>query len=70
MEEADRKAWERATVNLQGRLDPGNKMIAAQDFRHTVQEETEGVADFTRRLEKTFKIAFVKDYFSREWLLI
>ena len=40
--------------------------MAAQDFRHTVQGETELVADFIRRLERTFQIAYGRDGMSTE----
>ena len=35
--------------------------MAAQDFHHAVQLENESVADFVRRLEKTFQIAYGRD---------
>ena len=46
---------------LRGRLDPGSKTMAAQDFRHSRQKSSESVADFIRRLEKTYQIAYGKD---------
>ena len=48
------------------RLDPGNKVLAAQDFRHTTQKEAEAVADFIRKLERTFRIAYGSDHFTQE----
>lgn len=39
----------------------GTKVLAAQDFRHTVQKEGENVADFVRRLERAFRIAYGGD---------
>ena len=62
----EKNNWERASSALSIRLDPGSKVIAAQDFRHTIQEETEGVANFIRRLERTFRIAYGGDHFSQE----
>ena len=41
-------------IALRVRLDPGGRALAAQDFRHTFQRETEQVGDFIRRLERTF----------------
>jgi hypothetical protein len=66
LEENERSDWKRATTALRARLDPGNKVIAAQDFRHTTQEESEKVADFIRRLERTFRIAYGSDHFNQE----
>ncbi len=46
---------------LRGRLDPGSKATAAQDFRHTSQGEGESVSDFIRRIEKMFQLAYGGD---------
>ncbi len=46
-------------MSVQERLDQGTTVLATQDFRHTVQEEMEGVADFIRRLERVFHIMVV-----------
>ena len=54
----DRETYETATQALRTRLDPGGRALAAQDFRHTVQRESEAVGDFVRRLERTFQIAY------------
>ena len=35
--------------------------MAAQDFRHASQEDNEKVADFIRRLERTFRLAYGHD---------
>lgn len=40
--------------------------MAAQDFRHTSQKSDESVADFIRRLEHTFQIAYGRDKMSTE----
>ena len=55
-----------AVKTLKERLDPGSKVLAGQDFRHTTQGETESVADFIRRLERTFQIAFGSGVMSTE----
>ena len=47
-------------------LDQGTKVLAAQDFRHTVQKEHEKVADFVRRLERVFHIAYGRDAMSKD----
>ena len=58
MDESDNKTWDTAIPVLRKRLDQETKILAAQDFRHTAQGETEKVADFIRRLERTFRIAY------------
>ena len=42
-------------------MDPGSKTMAAQDFRHSAQLESESVADFIRRLEEAYQIAYGRD---------
>ena len=51
---------------LQARLDPGGRSLAAQDFRHMMQHETESVSDFIQRLENFFQIAYGRDQLSKE----
>lgn len=62
----DKGSYADAIQALRNRLDPGGRALAAQDFRHTVQGETELVADFIRRLERTFQIAYGRDGMSAE----
>jgi len=63
----DHKAtFEGATVALKGRLDPGGQVVAAQDFRHVVQQPSEPVADYVRRLERTFRRAYGRETLSGE----
>ena len=45
-----------ATTVLRNRLDQSSCTMAAQDFRHAMQKETESVADFIRRLKQTFRL--------------
>ena len=52
----DQKSFSAATQALQTRLDPGNRALAAQDFRHLSQSEAEPVSNFIRRLERTFQV--------------
>ena len=40
--------------------------MAAQDFRHAIQLEDEPVADYIRRLEQTFRMAYGRDGMSVE----
>ena len=39
---------------LHARLDPGRQALAAQDFRHKMQRETEGVATYITRVKRAF----------------
>ena len=49
------------------RLESGmRRVFAAQDFRHTSQKEMESTADFIRRLERTFNVAYGHDSMSVE----
>ena len=66
MEERERQNFAGAIETLKYRLDPGNRTLAAQDFRHVRQKEAEAVSDFIRRLEKTFQVAYGKDHMSME----
>ena len=54
-EKCDRQ---KAVKALRERLNPGGKALAAQDFRHTAQKGNESVADYIRRLEHMFHIAY------------
>ena len=56
--EVDKKNYTRAVQALQGKLEPVNKMLAAQDFHHISQTDHESVADFIRHLEHTFKVTY------------
>ena len=47
---------ESAVNALRLRLDPGNKTVAAQEFRHTIQRAKESVASYIRRLERAFQV--------------
>ena len=53
---AERSTYQSAITALRTRLDPGNNTLAALDFRHITQKETESVSEFIRRLEHTFQI--------------
>ena len=60
------KILETAVKFLKERLDPCSRVLAGQDFRRTVQGDTETVADFICRLEKSYRVAFGNDRMSRE----
>ena len=64
--EIEKESYSQAIQALQGKLEPANKILAAQDFRHISQGDHESVADFIRRLEHTFKIAYGRDSMSQE----
>ena len=64
--ETEKVSYSRAMQALQGKLEPANKILAAQDFRHISQGDHKSVADFIRRLEHTFKIAYGQDSMSQE----
>ena len=61
-----KKSYERATDALRFRLEPESKTLAAQDFRHTSHNQEEPVADFVRRLERVFNLAYGRDGLSAE----
>lgn len=44
LEEVEKEDWGQAVTALRARLDPGSKVLAAQDFRHTSLK----VSDFVR----------------------
>ena len=51
---------------LRARLDPGSRVLAAQDFRHAIQRDDEPVADYIQRGERCFQIAYGHDSLSLE----
>ena len=55
-----------ATEALRVKLDPGCRTLAAQEFRHSIQRETEPVADYIRRLEQAYRKAYGRDGMSSE----
>lgn len=66
LEEEEKENYDSAIKALRDVLGPGSKVLAAQDFRHTTQEDGESVAVFVRRLERTFRIAYGGDKLSSE----
>ena len=58
---SEKDIYVKAVEALHTRLDPGSRILAAQDFRHCHQKEGELVRDFTRRLERTFQTAYGRD---------
>ena len=66
LEEEEKSTFSSAIKTMKEVLGPGSKILAAQDFRHTAQEETESVSTFVRRLERTFRVAYGGDKLSSE----
>ena len=62
----EKATFEAAVKSLRGRIDAGCKAVAAQDFRHLRQGDSESVSDLIRRLERTFRIAYGRDSMSTE----
>ena len=52
--------------SLRSRVDPENRVLAGQDFRHATQEMGESVAEYIRRLERLFQAAYGHDGLSVE----
>ena len=55
-----RSTYQSAVKALRARLDPGNQTLAALDFRHAVQRDSESFADYIRRLERIFQIGLAR----------
>ena len=66
LSQKDVSSYEAAIECLREKLHPCSKVLAGQDFRHALQGETECVADYIRRLETLFQVAFGGDRLSRE----
>ena len=62
----EQESLEEATIALRSRLEPSSRALAAQDFRHASQRDKESVADFIRRLEQLFKLAYGREGMSDE----
>ena len=55
--EEDKRTVERAVEKLTAVLGSSSRVMAAQDFRHTLQEESEKVSNYLGRLERAFRVA-------------
>ena len=62
----EKASLEAAISSLRSRLDPCSRVVAAQDFRHASQHEKEPIADYIRRLEQLFRVAYGRDAMSDE----
>ncbi len=66
LDASGKETYSAAVESLRGRLDPGSRTLAAQDYRHTRQGGQERMSTFIRRLERTFQIAYGHDSMSAE----
>ena len=65
--DSDRKAtYEVAKQALQLRQAIWGRSLAAQDFRHLVQQKGESLSDFMPRLNRTYQIAYSREQMSKE----
>ena len=62
----ERSSWGTAVEALKSRLEPRDRALAAQDFRHATQRKSETVADYVRRMERAFQLAYGRDGMLRE----
>ena len=65
----DKPIFADAVKSLSSRLDLVDRVLAGQVFRHAMQEGSESVADFVRRLERLFQIAYGLSVQTRDTLL-
>ena len=61
LDSSDKASLASAVKSLKARLDPGNKLVAAQDFCHLSQAEGESVSKLISHVESLFKVAYGKD---------
>ena len=59
-------AGQKQRVHTQRQSRSCSRTLAAQEIRHTTQGDTEKVADFIRRLEHTFNVAYGREDMSVE----
>ena len=62
----EKNSYNWAVATLRNRLEPVNKIMAGQDFRHASLEESGRVRDFICRLERLFEVAYGYDPMSLE----
>ena len=61
LEDEEKLTFSSAVQAMKEVLGPGSKILAAQDVRHTTQEDNESVSAFVRRLERTLRVAYGND---------
>ena len=64
LDDEERATFSDAVKAMKEVLGPGSKILAAQHFRHIVQEETEPVSAIVTRLERMFRVAYGGDKLS------
>ena len=57
----DRTTFSDTVKSLRVRVDPEDRVLPGQDFRHARQEASEFVADYFRCLERLFQTAYGRD---------
>lgn len=62
----EKHTYSAAVQALRSRLDPGSKVLAAQDLRHAFQGENESVSDYILRVERCYQRAYGRDNLSVE----
>ena len=66
LDDTDKSTYQKAVAKITTVLGPGSRVMAAQDFRHTLQEEAESVSSYIRRLERAFRLAHGSDKLDTE----
>ena len=66
LQQSEKGSLDMAISSLQSRLDPCSRVVAAQDFRHASQHDGELVANYIRRLEQIFRVAYGRETMSDE----
>ncbi len=61
LDKEQKVSFQSAVEAIRRRIDPHNRVIAATDFRHASQAEGESVADYIRRIERLFQLAYGGD---------
>ena len=62
----EKRSWNNAVTALKSRLEPRDRAVAAQDFRHAIQKTSETVADYICRIERAFQLAYGRDNILRD----
>ena len=54
----EKSNWDTAVRALRGRLEPRDRALAAQDFQHATQKNSETVAEYIHRMECAFQLDY------------
>ena len=63
---SEKSTLKSAVYALKDRLEPNIRTLAAQDFRHTIQNDGEPVSEYIRHVERPFVMAYGQDIMSTE----